>query len=460
MGQSTDARDIVDVLKKNVLMVAELVASMQLGDASGPSSTISSPNPRSAPSVPTPPPSLDTALQKLLNPPPPTFSAPATTPTSEPNLTQDPSDMSRKRCASSVAGPDRALKSLKLEPQDDILMPATHPLQPPILSAPAPLTSFSFPPPMPSIIDPNSLPPSVPTSRPQSPSRISHSLNMLQDLHTSLHFPSHLDPQSAAAAAPDFAPVSSAPATAPTPVSSVFAPWPDNRTAIPRHQHSLSGNSVLSAVHHPTMPVSTAPPALQYPPTAPVGFTSPTRSTHPPIAVPVPVPNNSATLASIRSSRSSSISHPFAYSHPEAVHPPSVYEVLQSRPSTSGLYSTRPSSPDYDNDADGENDSDDAGEGSPPQGHHASSSPRDLTEDTKPGLGDSSMEGIQPSSSSQSSGRRMSRTSPPSESGGSTPHVNEVPTEYRQEVERIFFEFLVKTCSNRKHSRVPVPSRH
>ncbi|EJF65814.1 hypothetical protein BD309DRAFT_848533 [Dichomitus squalens] len=42
----------------------------------------------------------------------------------------------------------------------------------------------------------------------------------------------------------------------------------------------------------------------------------------------------------------------------------------------------------------------------------------------------------------------MSRTSPSNEGGSSSGHGNEVPQEYRADVERIFFEFLNSICSN------------
>ena len=44
----------------------------------------------------------------------------------------------------------------------------------------------------------------------------------------------------------------------------------------------------------------------------------------------------------------------------------------------------------------------------------------------------------------------MSRTSPANE-GGTSGHGNEVPQEYRSDVERIFFEFLNSICSNRTY---------
>ena len=127
---------------------------------------------------------------------------------------------------------------------------------------------------------------------------------------------------------------------------------------------------------------------------------------------------------------------------------PGYDPVVRSRPPTSGQFSTRPSSPDYDyNDIDRDDDSDEGPGSSPPQvGHHPSPGHEEHAGD--------SMEGIQTANSSQtavSGQRRMSRTSPSAEgSNGISGHANEVPQEYRAEVERIFFEFLTKTCSNRE----------
>ena len=52
----------------------------------------------------------------------------------------------------------------------------------------------------------------------------------------------------------------------------------------------------------------------------------------------------------------------------------------------------------------------------------------------------------------------MSRTSPSNEGGSTSGHGNEVPQEYRADVERIFFEFLNMICSNRTYARCCRPS--
>ncbi|THG98647.1 hypothetical protein EW026_g3588 [Hermanssonia centrifuga] len=115
--------------------------------------------------------------------------------------------------------------------------------------------------------------------------------------------------------------------------------------------------------------------------------------------------------------------------------PIKAYEPMQSRPSTSGLH-TRPQSPEYDDDDDGDESDDE---------HHLSY----LTYPTPPsgaspddGKGENGM----PNAPSGTSARRGSRTSPSAESNAG--HGNEVPQEYKADVERIFFEFLNKTCLN------------
>lgn len=65
----------------------------------------------------------------------------------------------------------------------------------------------------------------------------------------------------------------------------------------------------------------------------------------------------------------------------------------------------------------------------------------------------SSAEGLVNGTSRSHAGqRRMSRTSPSNEGGSSSSHGNEVPQEYRSEVERIFFDFLDSICSNRTYT--------
>jgi len=105
---------------------------------------------------------------------------------------------------------------------------------------------------------------------------------------------------------------------------------------------------------------------------------------------------------------------------------------------------SRASSPDYEDDMDTGHDSDDNDSGEPsPEYYH--SSPGGGATDANEMM--SNGEAIGADGSQNHVGqRRMSRGSPSAE-GGSTGHGNEVPQEYRAEVERIFFEFLNNICS-------------
>lgn len=144
-------------------------------------------------------------------------------------------------------------------------------------------------------------------------------------------------------------------------------------------------------------------------------------------------------------SRSSSMSqpnpNPFAFGI-ESV-PSNPFDHPQSRPPTSGGPRTHAESPEYD-----EDDGDDSDDENP-------STARNMYQ-TSPQAG-ASEERLSTSTTTTppgSSTRRGSRTSPSAE-GGSASHGNEVPAEYKTEVEQIFFDFLNKTCSNRTwHSQL------
>ncbi|KAL6298210.1 hypothetical protein BKA93DRAFT_744557 [Sparassis latifolia] len=461
MGQTTDARDIVDMLKKNVLLVAELVAAMHLG-TSGVSSNMSSPHchPAVASSAPMAAAAQDVAQQQHINGLQSYGSPPLDT-----NAMLDMSDISRKRCASSVAG-DRVPKIMKLEPHDDApLSQLPAPIIPPTAIPISPV--YSYPPPMPSIppsasmgeipaIPPPSIPPTVTPSRPPTPGGIPALHHIVPDgpppqsLH-SMHF-APLDPM--LTSPPDFNPQSSItpgpsslPANVFDSVPLVNTIWPDARVPIARHHsHSVSSGSVLSSIPPPAIAIAQLPP-MQFSSSV---FPSPTRTTH--LAqTPVPTPPVPSDLA-VRASRSSSMSNlhaantpnPFAFGldmQPVPL-PPSV-EMLQSRPSTSGLQS-RATTPDYDDEMDGLHESsDEGGENSQPYQYMSpAAGSSDSAENTASPEGTSSL-------SRRPSQRRMSRASPSAEGGASSSaHGNEVPQEYRVEVERIFFEFLNATCSN------------
>ncbi|KAI0647007.1 hypothetical protein C8Q79DRAFT_599112 [Trametes meyenii] len=448
MGQSGDAREIVTLLKKNVLLVAELVAAMQLDDGSGgPSSQPSAGSSPSttgvAPPVAAPVPTSmnveSSSVKRQQSPPQPS----GLTPTGSADSISDGSELSRKRCASSVAG-DRVVKSMKLEPPEDsppALIPPSTALPPSML----PPTNFSYTYPM------SSVPPSLASVAEISAGIPAHlSLGVLPDasqqlsasMHPALHPTSVVDPAVTMAPPSSFvSPVSTASAASTIlPGHSPYPPgavWPDGHAAVPprQHHHSLSTGSILTTGSSAANPISIpGPSSMSY--TTPMY--SPTRSTH--LQQP---PLNAASASLVRAARSHSISqlqgNPFAYV-PDGVSHPTMYESTQSRPSTAGQgrYS-RPSSPENDND-DGSDD--ESGEG----GNHYSPSGQGSGD---PAESRSSAEGpVNGTSRGHAGQRRMSRTSPSNEGGGSSGHGNEVPQEYRAEVERIFFEFLNAICSN------------
>ncbi|KAI0670429.1 hypothetical protein C8Q78DRAFT_1070030 [Trametes maxima] len=462
MGQSGDAREIVTLLKKNVLLVAELVAAMQLDDGSGgPSSQPSAGSSPSttgvAPPVAAPVPTSmnvePSSAKRQQSPPQPS----GLTPTGSADSISDGSELSRKRCASSVAG-DRVVKSMKLEPPEDTsatLIPPSTAVPPSML----PPTNFSYtypmssvPPSLASVAEMSAVPPPLPSalssSRPPSSAGIpAHlSLGVLPDasqqlpasMHPALHPTSVVDP------AVTMAPPSSfvSPASTANAASTVLpgypsgAVWSDGHAAVPprQHHHSLSTGSILTTGSSAANPIPIPGPSSM---TYSTPMYSPTRSTH--LQQP---PLNAASATLVRAARSHSISqlpgNPFAYV-PDGVSHPTMYESTQSRPSTAGQgrYS-RPSSPENDND---EGSDDESGEGNhySPSGHGAGD----------PAESKSSAEGpVNGTSRGHAGQRRMSRTSPSNEGGGSSGHGNEVPQEYRAEVERIFFEFLNAICSN------------
>ena len=454
-GQSGDARELVSQLKKNVLLVAELVAAMQLGDAAdglpqltGPTSNHVAANAVSAPLR-----SMNVEQQQSTL----TLGGMPTGGTLDPSSMSDGSESSRKRCASSMAG-DRVVKSMKLESLDD-----TPPLQiPPTTINPAmmsqPRLDLSYVSSLPPVNDVPSLPSTTLSgSRPPSSAGIPPplSLGMLHDtsqsIASSMHPSLSAESVSSLPHSPDFIPPGSATSATSTAMSgspgfTTGSMWPDARMAgAPRqhHRHSSSTSSILNDAFAVTSSMPIAGPSSSMPYSASVY--SPTRSSHLPQA-----PLNAASATLGRASRSQSISHlhgnPFAHV-PDGVSHPTMYESTQSRPSTSGKHSPQGSSPECDND-DGGRDSEDEGD----MGYQYAVLGCLCVTDAKrersaagPGNGTTAR--------SHAGQRRMSRTSPSNEGGSSSGHGNEVPQEYRADVERIFFEFLNTICSNCTYAR-------
>ncbi|THH33885.1 hypothetical protein EUX98_g291 [Antrodiella citrinella] len=322
MGPNPDARnlvDVVDVLKKRVYLLGELVAAMQLNGGEAPNSSSSVPTQNVHAAM-----GSNTAGivaepgQQLLNPP--TFTAPP----SETIPTLDSSDMSRKRWRTGYRPPlvrDVVVTSLLFR-----------------------LSFFTH---------------------------INHrgaALSTPVDTTISTHFASPKSLQDVAYLVESLARLSASESP-----SVAFTP--------PRHQHSMSGSSMLvgNSTH---IGLNVAGPSTipQYTSAQPVY--SPTRAAH---------PAGPAAPHGTRLSRSSSFSNPFAF-NAAVEHAAVSYEpIARSRPPTSGQFSTRPSSPDYDND--GDYDSDDGPDSSPPHGQHPSPGREEH--------GNESMEGIQSANSSQ-----------------------------------------------------------
>ena len=393
MGQPVEANIRVEELVRTVQAVADLIASTHIVD--GP---VSSPN------------ANRTEYSPPAHPPPGTSES-----MNYDHIVLDLcADPSRKRCASSL-GPERVIKAPKLEPLDDPL-PSTqpsigaaplHPL-PTVSSAvnsiiPAlnPGTAPTFPPfGLPDQVQPPapSLPSSQPASRPPSAGSSRPRLNST----------SNIPPQLALSQPGNSGFQSQIP---PAQFSSQPVTWADTRAPFPgrsHHQHSHSGSSI-----HSIIPIA-EPPALSYPQMS-NGFSATLPPSHPPpvmpVSVPVPSPPHSAHV--VRPSRSSSLSNmyfpPTYDTHPKVISAP-------SRPQTPIA-----SSPDeYYDDSDGED-----------HGHSPLSAMHGKNK--RPRVDDSSS----PTGSRPKNGRRTSTTD-----------ANEIPTEYKVEVDKIFFDFLSNTCSN------------
>jgi len=405
MGQPMETNIRVEELVRTVQAVADLVASTHIVD--GP---VSPPNANRTATGYSPPD----------HPPPGTSESMGY----DHNVLDQITDPSRKRCASSL-GLERVIKAPKLEPHDD---PPLHSIQPSIGAAPLqPLPTVSsvanstilalnpgppppFPPfvlshPLPDPVQPPapSLPPSQPASRPPSAGGSRSTLISAGHIPT----PLVLNQPAGGALRPQ---IPTAPFSSP-PVPTVT--WADTRAPYPgrpHHQHSHSGSSIHSIIS------ISEPSALSYPQIG-NGFASILPPSHPPPAMPVsmvPVPSPPHSAHVVRPSRSSSLSNVYLPSY-------EVHSISESsRPQTPIA-----SSPDDEcDDSDGEDHSH-----SPPLGMHGKNK-RPRSDDSEPTSG-----------SRPKNGRRSS-----------TADANEIPAEYKTEVDRIFFDFLSNICSNRGYS--------
>jgi hypothetical protein len=432
-GQTADAGAKIDHIKMAIAFVSDLIASTRLTDGPSPPSDKSSPPVASA-----------------IRASPPNVGGSGAGPPFAPFFSngdfhsQDdlgPSDHeSRKRCASSMNEDDRVIKVMKMEPLDDISQPS---LSPPSFPFPASVgpgpgglvnthpVSFS------------SNPPSSPPSRPASSGGLPlhPQLNMYRRSLPTV--PIGFTPLNVAAAnghAPsDFTP----PASATHPGSghvTTFGhppePWREHPGPFSSsHRHTLSGSHLDGDIDMKNMIMGTSPafasPAAVFP--SPPG-SAPLAT--PPVGTVVP----SMLQSAARASRSNSLSNqppgdPLTFGVPVSevtIDERAEYEACVSRPDTGFSRSLSPvSSPEDDDDHDSDT-------GSPSHSRYR-------------GRNGSVSEANQFSRQPTRNRALTNRSSTDFSSGlgpNGSNHSNEVPQEYRAEVDRIFFEFLNRICSN------------
>ena len=434
VGQTAHAGAKVDQLKKAVALVSELIAATRLADGSSPPSDKSSPPVFSGTRAS--PPNLSGSGTGS-----PYVSLLSGGESKSQDGTGAPDHESRKRCASSMTEGDRAIKAMKMEPPDDSSQPplSSFPFSSSLGPGSAGIVN-SHPAPFPSN------PPSSPPSRPDSSSGLPlHlQLNVYQrplPASVPVNFPPSLNVAAANGCSHDFTPPTSA--TQP-PVSGHVASfghhpqesWSEHSGPF-ANRPSLSGSRLNGDVEMKSVIIG-GPPAFASPAAGFPSLPGATPLTTPPATTVAPSLLQNAS----RTSRSNSLSNPpsgdpFAYgvSVSEAtIDERAEYRVGASRPDTGFSRSHSPiSSPDDDDDSD---------TGSPNYSRYR--------------VRNGSIGEANHTFSRQISRRSLvNRTSTDNfaamgaNGSGSSSHSNEVPQEYRAEVDRIFFEFLNKICSNR-----------
>jgi len=429
-GQTAHAGVRIDQLKKAITLVSELIAATRLAD--GPSPPSDKRSPPLVSGARASPPSLSRSGAG------PAFSS------SDSNSQDSASSHdheSRKRCASSMNEDDRAVKAMKMEPIDDIPQPlASFPFTPPAI---APGTAgivnshhVSF-----------SNPPSSPPSRPASSAGLPlhPQLNLYSRPLSSSVFSSSLNVAAANGRAPsDFTPLTSA--THPSVSNHVTSfnhppeQWLEHPGPFaPSHRPSMSGSRLNGDVEMKNIVIGN-PPAFASPA---AGFPSL------PVAAPLATPPATTVAPSLlqnvsRTSRSNSLSNPppgdpFAFGVPvseSTIDERAEYHVSASRPDTGFSRSHSPvSSPDDDDDDDQDSDT-----GSPSHSRYRA---------RNGSVGEAFSRSVPRRPLVTRTSSDNFGTSAGTNGSGSSSHSNEVPQEYRAEVDRIFFEFLNKICSNR-----------
>ena len=430
-------------------------------------------------------------------PSPPDFSSVVTVPDADGLVVSSPidspspdSDGSRKRCASSLDV--RINKAQRLEATDGSgIPPLTQPASPPrsslsisaLASPPAP-ASAPGPPPPPSValsaagvvVSPVALPPmaqSPPSAAPSRPVSPTTGVSLGSIAATPTVWGPILPPQAASAAPVAVAPPTLVPTAAyplslglstltttsiANPISPVTATGISDATLVPASQvgypYDMSGALIVAPPPVPPPPLTLDMTSFTMPPppsevAGPSGipFGTPAFARVPSIAP--------AAIVTNRPSRSSSISNPLQPLTPIATAPPQSLTTPLPNPLVYGADASVPApAPEY---VTSHSAARPRTMSRPTMPSHRSSSPEDDDDDEL----DAYSKHSPPLKSRNNSPARFSRhrMNGGSASGGSPPdlnghglsgagHANEIPNEFRPDVDRIFFEFLARTCSN------------
>ena len=416
LGQGLEANARIDELRKTIALVSELIAATQITDPP-PVSRRSSPRRFSGLSIPgiTPNCYPVTTVQDTGQTVMHFSSGHVDLSIVDSQMISDTSDLSRKRCASSMAG-DRVIKALKMEPQEDPLHVMSQSL-------------VSFTP---------TNPPPEPGSRPTSSAGLPQSAFNVLSTTSGMAFSAPATPPTTAA---DFVSVSPMSTTVVHPghfPSSVQSSWSDGTATIPprTHQHSLSASSLNSFQSIPN-----TSPGLSPLPFSSTG-TFATASSH---SRPVTVTGAGISPPIGRVSRSGSFTNnnTFPFGLPDVPSVTGALDFLQPSFSTSvaKLVAHSPTSSQ-----EGENEFDsDGGDCSQSQSPESSSG-------NNPRISTQTQVSRPVTTHNNHSSALLTRNS--MENLSTSNHANEVPQEYRAEVDRIFFDFLNNVCSHRKRIQV------
>lgn len=446
MGHGAHAESKIAELEKTMAHLSTLMAHTRIGDIPSPPTDTSSPS--NGPATRASPPHLTRPGQN----------GPSLNLNDLPSGSLDPQPLepqesteSRKRCASGMVG-DRAVKALKLEPRDEAPTQLTFPFSPP----PSGGSNNAMDPPTTSGSFTSQHSSSTPASRPSSSSGARHQMNVFQPQQMSNSIPMHFPPAplNLSSAVPRQQPMDyqSPPQSAPPLQQTALSPFGHP----PQPSGTWSATAAAFAPQH-TLPVQQMNPGMGISmkdvvmASGPQTYPLPAVFDSPPLAhnQEVVLPSSSAVPPSLRQqgvpriSRSGSMSNqqapdPFAFGLADIPQREEWPDYRQSRPTTAISLGQ----PNGDSSPDSYQDDDDY-DGSPDyQGFRGRVGSMDNGGDMYSRPGTSSHRGTLTSQPSMENFGLLS--------GG---HGNEVPQEYRAEVDRIFFEFLNRICSNREWSR-------